>query len=99
MSPGEAGPLVSAEWVAAHLDDPDLRIAHVSVDREIYDRAHLPGAVFVDLHVDLARPGSPPETGSVQRQYLVPTREEVAASLRVGASLRAGASSSTTTRV
>jgi thiosulfate/3-mercaptopyruvate sulfurtransferase len=67
--------------MAAHLTDPDLRIAHVSVDREIYDRAHLPGAIFVDLHVDLARPGTRPATGSVQRQYLVPTREEVAASL------------------
>jgi thiosulfate/3-mercaptopyruvate sulfurtransferase len=81
MSSGKAGPLVSAEWMAAHLTDPDLRIAHVSVDREIYDRAHLPGAIFVDLHVDLARPGTRPATGSVQRQYLVPTREEVAASL------------------
>lgn len=82
MSVGEAGPLVSAEWLAAHLHDPDLRIVHVSLDREIYDRAHLPGAIFVDTHVDLAKPGIRPETGNVARQYLLPTREDIAASLR-----------------
>jgi thiosulfate/3-mercaptopyruvate sulfurtransferase len=82
MSVGEAGPLVSAEWLAAHLHDTDLRIVHVSLDREIYDRAHLPGAIFVDMHVDLAKPGTRPETGAIPRQYLLPTREDMAASLR-----------------
>ena len=81
MSVGEAGPLVSAEWLAAHLHDPDLRLVHVALDRKIYDAAHLPGAIFVDMHVDLARPGTRPETGAARRQYLVPTREDVAASL------------------
>jgi len=81
VNAGEAGPLVSAEWLAAHLHDPDLRIVHVALDRGIYDQAHLPGAVFVDMHVDLARPGNRPETGTARRQYLVPTREEVAGSL------------------
>jgi thiosulfate/3-mercaptopyruvate sulfurtransferase len=77
----EAGPLVSAEWLAARLDEPRLRILHVGLDRAIYDRIHLPGAVFVDLHVDLAKPGLRPETGAVQRQYLVPSREEASESL------------------
>ena len=81
MSVGEAGPLVSAEWLAAHLADPDLRIVHVSVDRQTYDQTHLPGAIFVDMHVDLAKPGTRPETGAVKRLYLVPTREEVSESL------------------
>jgi thiosulfate/3-mercaptopyruvate sulfurtransferase len=72
---------VSAEWLAAHLDDPDLRIVHVSLDRTIYDREHLPGAIFVDLHVDLAKPGARAETGNATRQYLVPTQQEVADSL------------------
>jgi thiosulfate/3-mercaptopyruvate sulfurtransferase len=81
MNAGEAGPLVSAEWLAAHLHDPDLRLVHVALDRKIYDAAHLPGAIFVDMHVDLARPGTRPETGAARRQYLVPTREDVAASL------------------
>jgi len=75
------GPLVSADWLAEHLDEPDLRIVHVSVDRTVYDRFHLPGAIFVDLHVDLAKAGARPETGSAPRVYLVPSREEVAAAL------------------
>ena len=82
MSGVGPGPLVSAEWLAAHLADPGLRVVHVGLDRKIYDVAHLPGAVFVDMHVDLAREGRPAETGSVKRLYLVPSREEVAASLR-----------------
>jgi thiosulfate/3-mercaptopyruvate sulfurtransferase len=81
LNAGEAGPLVSAEWLAAHLHDPSLRVIHVSLDREIYDREHLPGAVFVDLHVDLSKPGTRHETGTAARQYLVPTREEVTESL------------------
>jgi thiosulfate/3-mercaptopyruvate sulfurtransferase len=78
---GTPGPLVSAEWLAAHLLDPDIRIVHVSTDREVYGRAHVPGAVFVDLHIDLAKPGRRRETGDAERQYLVPTREQVAESL------------------
>lgn len=67
---------MSGEWLAAHLGDPGLRVVHVSVDREAYDAGHIRGAVFSDLHVDLARPGTWPETGAVLREYLVPTREE-----------------------
>jgi thiosulfate/3-mercaptopyruvate sulfurtransferase len=75
------GPLVSADWLAAHLDDPKLRAVHVSVDRQGYDQAHLTGAIFVDLHEDLAKSGVRPETGSVGRVYLLPTRDEVEAAL------------------
>jgi thiosulfate/3-mercaptopyruvate sulfurtransferase len=82
MSALEPGPLVSAEWLAAQGELPDLRLIHVSVDREVYGRTHLPDAIFVDLHVDLAKSGRRPETGATNRQYLVPTREEVAVSLR-----------------
>ncbi len=49
--------LVSTEWLAAHLDDPDLRIIDASWylpdagrnPRAEYDEAHIPGARFVDL--------------------------------------------------
>jgi thiosulfate/3-mercaptopyruvate sulfurtransferase len=82
MNAGEPGPLVSAEWAAAHLDDPGIRVVHVSLDRKTYDEAHLPGAIFVDLHVDLARGGVRPDTGAVERLYMVPGRDDVAASLR-----------------
>jgi thiosulfate/3-mercaptopyruvate sulfurtransferase len=54
------GPLVSVEWLAAHANDPDVRIVDVrwylaskaGVDE--YDKGHLPGAVFVDLGRELA---------------------------------------------
>ena len=82
MSAGEPGPLVSAEWLAAHLGDPGLRIAHVSLDRDTYDKAHVPGAIYVDLHEDLSKAGVRPDTGTVKRLYMVPGRDDVAASLR-----------------
>jgi thiosulfate/3-mercaptopyruvate sulfurtransferase len=81
MNAAQPGPLVSAEWVADHLGDADLRLVHLSTDRKAYDHGHVPGAIFVDLHVDLAKAGTRPETGAAKRLYLVPTREEVAESL------------------
>jgi thiosulfate/3-mercaptopyruvate sulfurtransferase len=75
------GPLISGEWLAAHLDDPQLRVVHVSVERETFDAGHIRGAVFSDLHVDLAKSGTRPETGTAHRDYIVPTREETAAAL------------------
>ena len=81
MATAEAGPLVTGEWLEAHLGDPDIRVIHVSTDRTAYDAGHIPGAVFSDLHVDMAKPGTRPETGAAERQYLVPTREEAAESL------------------
>jgi thiosulfate/3-mercaptopyruvate sulfurtransferase len=77
----EPGPLVSGEWLAAHLGEPDLRVVHVSLDRAAYDQGHVPGAVYSDLHADLAKSGQLPETGAARRQYLVPTREETTAAL------------------
>lgn len=49
--------LVSTQWLAAHLDDPDLRIIDASwhMDgtgrdaRSEYDAAHIPGARFFDI--------------------------------------------------
>jgi len=37
--------LVSTEWVAAHANDPHVRIAEVDVDTKSYDEGHVPGAV------------------------------------------------------
>ncbi len=79
-------PLVSGEWLAEKLaageaDPSHWRIIHVSTDRKVYDRAHIRGAVFSDLHVDLARAGTQPETGAARRLYILPTREEVAATI------------------
>ena len=77
----EPGPLVSCEWLAANVAAPRLHILHVASGRAEYDQGHLPGAVFVDLHVDLAKSGRPAETGGVGRMYMLPTRAEVAESL------------------
>lgn len=49
------GPLVSPEWLAGHLDDPDLRVIdfrwYLDGRRgsDAYAAGHIPGAVFVDL--------------------------------------------------
>lgn len=40
-------PIVSTEWVQAHLNDPDVQIVDVS-ERGHYDRGHIPGAVPID---------------------------------------------------
>jgi thiosulfate/3-mercaptopyruvate sulfurtransferase len=77
----EPGSLVSCEWLAANLAAPGLHILHVVSDRAEYDQGHLPGAIFVDLHVDLAKSGRPAETGGVRRMYMLPTQAEVAQSL------------------
>jgi thiosulfate/3-mercaptopyruvate sulfurtransferase len=71
------GPLVSVDWVAARLGDPDLRIVHVAPDRRVYNKRHVPGAVMSDLHRELALKGTAPETGHAEREWLVPTREQV----------------------
>lgn len=67
---------------AGEATPPSLRIVHVSTDRRIYDQAHIPGATFSDLHVDLAKGGPRPETGSAPRQYVLPTGAEVKETLR-----------------
>jgi len=43
-------PIVSTEWLAAHLKDPHIRVVDCS-GREAYERAHIDGAVNVD-HMD-----------------------------------------------
>ena len=48
--------LVSTEWVAAHLDDPTIRLVESNEDILLYDVGHIPGAVKVDWHADLNDP-------------------------------------------
>src|SRR5690349_442855 len=40
-------PIVSTDWLQAHLNDADVRIVDVS-ERGAYDRAHVPGARHLD---------------------------------------------------
>ncbi|WP_405216419.1 sulfurtransferase [Agrococcus sp. Ld7] len=72
MSPSEsrfeqyAAPdrVVSTEWVAAHLHDPDVVIVESDEDVLLYETGHIPSAVKIDWHTDLNDP--------VLRDYLAP---------------------------
>ena len=52
-----AGPLVSTDWLAAHLSEPNIRVADASWylpaalrnARAEFESAHIPGAVFFDI--------------------------------------------------
>ena len=48
--------LVSTDWLAAHLDDPTIRIIESDEDVLLYDTGHIPGAFKVDWHTDLNDP-------------------------------------------
>ena len=48
--------LVSTDWVAAHLDDPGVRIMESDEDVLLYEVGHIPGAVKVDWVADLNDP-------------------------------------------
>ena len=50
------GKLVSTEWLADHLDDPDVVVVESDEDVLLYDTGHIPGAVKVDWHMDLNDP-------------------------------------------
>src|SRR6266545_6136582 len=45
--------LVTADWLQAHLDDPDVVIVESDEDVLLYDTGHIPGAVKVDWHTEL----------------------------------------------
>jgi thiosulfate/3-mercaptopyruvate sulfurtransferase len=63
--------LVSVEWLASHLHDPDLVLLHVG-GREAYDTAHVAGARFIQLS-DLSTPHNM-DDGSLMLE-LPPARE------------------------
>ena len=54
--------LVDTDWVAAHLNDPNVRIIESNEDALLYPSNHVPGAVEVDWVADLNDP--------VRRDYL-----------------------------
>jgi thiosulfate/3-mercaptopyruvate sulfurtransferase len=37
--------LVSTDWVAQHVSDPNVRVVEVDVDTKAYDEGHVPGAI------------------------------------------------------
>jgi thiosulfate/3-mercaptopyruvate sulfurtransferase len=54
--------LVSTDWLAAHLNDPGIRIVESNEDPLLYPSGHIPGAVQIDWTHDL--------NDAVRRDYL-----------------------------
>ena len=50
------GALVETSWLAAHLEDPGLRVVDVHIDPTPYEQGHIPGAVFWNGLTTLLRP-------------------------------------------
>jgi thiosulfate/3-mercaptopyruvate sulfurtransferase len=80
--PDDPGRVVGVAWLAEHLEDPDLRVIHVAPNRRVYNKRHVPGATYSDLHKELALKGTAPETGDAEREWLVPSREQAEQVLR-----------------
>jgi thiosulfate/3-mercaptopyruvate sulfurtransferase len=45
--------LVDADWVEAHLNDPNVRLIEVDVDTKAYEQGHIPGAVGFNWQKEL----------------------------------------------
>ena len=54
--------LVSTDWLAQHLNNPDIVVVESDEDVLLYDTGHIPGAIKIDWHMDLNDP--------VTRDYL-----------------------------
>ncbi len=78
----DPGRLIGVDWLADHLADADLRVVHVAPDRRVYNKRHVPGAIFSELHREIGLRGAAPETGDAEREWLVPTCEQAEAMLR-----------------
>jgi thiosulfate/3-mercaptopyruvate sulfurtransferase len=78
MTSSNDDPLVSTDWLAAHLDDPKLKVIDASykmpgvlpLPSEDYLGAHIPGAVFFNVNT-IADPDDP-------RPHMYPTAEQFA---------------------
>src|ERR671919_493157 len=57
--------LASTDWVAQHLNDPNIRVIESNEDTLLYPAGHIPGAVHVDWTSDL--------NDQIRRDYI--TRE------------------------
>lgn len=69
--------LVETDWVAEHLNNPDVRIIESDEDALLYAMGHIPGAVQVDWFSTLQHP--------LRRDFLTQEKfEEVASNLGIG---------------
>jgi thiosulfate/3-mercaptopyruvate sulfurtransferase len=78
MSKSYAHPelLVDTQWVADHLDDPNVRVIESDEDYLLYSTGHVPGAVKVDWFTTLQHP--------VRRDFMTKDKfEEMCSSLGI----------------
>ena len=50
--------LVSTDWLAEHLDDPDVVVVESDEDVLLYDTGHIPGAVSIPWNRAVTRDGT-----------------------------------------
>jgi thiosulfate/3-mercaptopyruvate sulfurtransferase len=66
--------LVDADWVEAHLDDPNVVLVEVDEDTTAYDKNHIKGAVKLDWKKDLQDPIRRDFVGKEQFEALLSER-------------------------
>jgi thiosulfate/3-mercaptopyruvate sulfurtransferase len=58
--------LVQTDWLASHLNDSNLVVLHVGIDKKSYDSGHIPGARFLAMsEMVVTRNGIPNELPAV----------------------------------
>lgn len=72
--PARTDALVSPEWLATHIDDPDLRLVHIGIDPAEYPAGHIEGAIAASGYEDFAE--------DREVRALVPLPETMAAILQ-----------------
>jgi thiosulfate/3-mercaptopyruvate sulfurtransferase len=66
--PAPVSPLVGADWIAEHLNDPTVRVVEVDVSNAVYEQGHIPGAILWNAYTDLRHPDySPVSTAEFKR--------------------------------
>jgi thiosulfate/3-mercaptopyruvate sulfurtransferase len=82
--------LVATDWLAAHLNDPDVVVLDCTVHlipdpkitytvksgREDFEKGHIPGAQFLDLQADLS------DTEQLPLRFMLPKAVDFAAAMR-----------------
>ena len=48
--------LIETQWLADHLDDPSVRIVEVDMSPDACENAHIPGAIFWNILLDVMKP-------------------------------------------
>lgn len=80
----ETGMLVTTDWLAQRLDDPQTIVLHVARERAHYDQGHIPGARFVAWgEITATRDGVPNELAPVEELKKIFERSGIGDKARV----------------